>query len=187
MLMEKEISRKVIFEGKIITLRVDRVVMMNGKEATREVVSHPGAVAVLPITPDKQVILVEQFRKPIERVLVEAPAGKLELSESIESCARRELREETGYFCHDLIPLGSIFTTAGFSDEKIWLFLALDVEKGAAQPDEDEFLSLVAVDWECLLDRAEKGEIDDAKTLALLLRARVKVEAHFDDIIQDRR
>lgn len=187
MFMEKEVSREVIFEGKIITLRVDRVKMMNGKEATREVVSHPGAVAVLPITSDKQVILVKQFRKPIESVLIEAPAGKLELTESTESCARRELTEETGYSCKDLIPLGSIFTTAGFSDEKIWLFLALDVEKGVPQPDEDEFLSVLSVGWESLLDQAERGEIDDAKTLALLLRARVKVEAHFDDITVDRR
>ncbi len=185
--MEVEIARKTIFEGTIITVRIDRVRLPNGKEATREVVSHPGAVAALAVTPEKKVLLVEQFRKPIEKNLLEAPAGKLEPNESIESCVKRELAEETGYHSDCWIPMGSIFTTAGFSDEKIWLFLALNAQKGEAQPDEDEFLSVHTVDWGWLMHQAETGGIEDAKTLALLIRAKVKVEAYFDDIPTDRR
>lgn len=180
-LFEKEISRSYKFKGRIINLRVDRVILENGKESEREVVEHNGAVAILPVDHRGNCTLVEQYRKPIEKVLLEVPAGKLDINETPESCALRELQEETGLKTKNLIPLGHIFTTAGFSNEKIFLFLAIDLIQTNSKLDEDEFLNIVTMHWTELLKLAQNNELEDAKTNALILRALSKVKKYITD------
>lgn len=180
-LFEKEIGRSYKFKGRIINVRVDQVLLENGKKSEREIVEHTGAVAVLPVDCHGYCTLVEQFRKPIERVLLEAPAGKLDLNEPPKKCALRELEEETGIKASQLIPLGYIYTTAGFSDERIFLFLALDLKQTKPNPDEDEFLKIVSIHWTKLLELAKNNKIEDAKTNALILRALPKVTKYLTD------
>src|SRR6056297_411273 len=127
-LVEKEISRTYQFKGRIINVRIDKVILENGKETEREIVEHNGAVAILPVDSQLNCTLVEQYRKPIEKVLLEVPAGKLDIGETPNSCALRELKEETGFITNKLISLGHIYTSAGYSNEKIFLYLALDLK-----------------------------------------------------------
>ena len=180
-LIEKEIGRSYKFIGRIITVRVDRVLLENGQESEREVVEHKGAVAILPVDAKGNCTLVEQFRKPIEQVLLEVPAGKLDTGETPEACATRELNEETGLITNNLIPLGHIYTTAGFSNERIYLYLALGIEYSTSKPDEDEFLNVVTLKWSELVKLAEENKLDDAKTNALILRASSKVKNYLTD------
>lgn len=180
-LFEREIERSYKFKGRIINVRVDRVVLENGKESEREVVEHKGAVAVLPIDKSGYCTLVKQFRKPIEKILLEVPAGKLDPGETPQHCALRELTEETGLIAHQLTPLGHIFTTAGFSDEKIYLYLAMELEKTNSKPDDDEFLNIVTIKWTDLLDLAQANKLEDAKTNVLILRGLPKVKKYLTD------
>jgi len=180
-LIEKEIDRDYKYKGRIINVRVDRVILENGKESEREIVEHNGAVAILPIDENGICTLVEQFRKPIEQVLLEVPAGKLDQGELPIACANRELKEETGLTAKTLIPLGSIFTTAGFSNEKIYLFLAFDLQQQESIPDEDEFLNTVSMKWSKLLQLSQEHQIDDAKTNVLIFRALSKVKKYLTD------
>ncbi|GAA0481628.1 ADP-ribose pyrophosphatase [Salinibacillus aidingensis] len=163
---EKTIGSKTIFEGKIIDIFHEDVKLPNGKTSKREIVKHPGAVAVIPITKENKLVMVEQFRKPLERSLVEIPAGKLEKGEDPEKSAIRELEEETGYRTPQLSHVTSFYTSPGFSDELIHIYLARELEKveNPASPDEDEFVELM----ECTLEEAnrlvEEQRIFDAKT-----------------------
>jgi ADP-ribose pyrophosphatase len=181
LLYEHELGREYRFDGKIIRLRVDRVSLPNGKEAVREVVEHDGAVAILPVDAHKHVYLVKQFRKPVESVVSEAPAGKLEKSETPIEGAKRELREETGLFGGTIFELGYIFTTPGFCDERIHLFLVCEPDSGSNDPDQDEFLNVERIPWKDFLVDCREGKIIDSKTLALAFRAETKVEAYFSD------
>ncbi len=180
-LTEKEIGREYQYRGNILTLRVDHVILENGSEATREVIEHPGAVAIMPVTDRGEVYLVDQFRKPIEEVLTEVPAGKLDRGEEPLDCARRELLEETGIVAGRIDALGSIYSTPGFCDEELFLFLALDLTIEEATPDEDEFLNVKKIPWEVLYEKCVKGEMKDAKTNVLVLRAISKVENYLTD------
>lgn len=121
---EKTITSTPIYTGKVISLRVDEVILPNGKTSKRELIKHPGAVAVLPITNEGKIIFVEQYRKALERSLVETPAGKLEPGEKPEVTARRELEEETGYGCHKLTFIQTFATSPGFADEVIHVYVA---------------------------------------------------------------
>lgn len=180
-LYEKEIGREYKYKGSIINLRVDRVILENNKETAREVVEHKGAVAILPVDKEGNCYLVQQFRKPIEKTLVEIPAGKLDTNETPLNCARRELKEETGLISNKLIEMGYIFTSAGFSNEKIYLYLALDLELKEADPDDDEFLNLLTYRWNELLTLALENKIEDAKTNVMILRAMPKVKKYITD------
>lgn len=162
---EVTISTQPIFQGKMISLQVDTVKLPNGAEATREIVKHPGAVAVLAITPDDRMLVVEQYRKPLEKSQIEIPAGKLDPGEEPENCARRELVEETGYTSGSLRLLSSFYTSPGFADEIIHLYVAEDLTKGEAQPDEDEFLEIEAITLEQAQQYLAEGRISDAKTI----------------------
>lgn len=162
---EVTISTRPVFQGKIISLQVDTVKLPNGTEATREIIKHPGAVAVLAITPDDRMLVVEQYRKPLEKSQVEIPAGKLDPGEEPENCARRELLEETGYTCGSLRLLSSFYTSPGFADEIIHMYVAQDLTKGEARPDEDEFLEIEAVTLEQAQQYLAEGRIGDAKTI----------------------
>jgi len=168
-LREITLKSDVVFEGKILKVRVDKVKLPNGKKSVREVVEHPGAVVVIPMIKDK-VIMVKQYRYPIDKILIELPAGKLDDGESPEECAQRELEEETGYKAKKMIYLGKIYTSPGFSNEIIYIFLAEDMEKGERKTDEDELLNVVEKNFEDVVKECLNGEIEDAKTVAAVLK-----------------
>ncbi|MDP5273639.1 NUDIX hydrolase [Chengkuizengella axinellae] len=153
-----------IFQGKIISLQVDEVKLPNGKMSTREIVKHPGAVAVLAIHEDKMIV-VEQYRKPLEKNQIEIPAGKLDPGEDPQTAALRELKEETGFDCGSIKLINSFYTSPGFADEKIVLFLAEDLTQGEMQLDEDEFLSCESITLEQALQYIKEEKISDAKTI----------------------
>lgn len=163
---EKTIHSEPIFKGKVISLKVDDVILPNGKESKREIVNHPGAVAIIPITDEGKIILVEQYRKALERSIIEIPAGKLEQGESPELTARRELEEETGFGCHELTYVQSFATSPGFADEIIHLYVAKQLYKieEKAELDEDEFVSLMEVSLEEAEQMVREQQIFDAKT-----------------------
>lgn len=161
---EKTISTKPIFEGRIISLQVDTVRLPDGGTATREIVRHPGAVAVLAII-DGRMLVVEQYRKALERAQVEIPAGKLEPGENPYDAALRELEEETGYRARSLTHLQTFSTSPGFAEEVIHVYFADDLEKGEVNPDEDEFLTCEALTLDEALAYIRDGRIYDAKTL----------------------
>lgn len=161
---ERTLSSKTIYEGKIIDVRLDEVELPDGKKSQRELVYHPGAVAVIALTEEGRILMVRQFRKPLERSIVEIPAGKLEKGEDPETCARRELEEETGFRCEELEHVTSFYTSPGFSDEIIHLYFANKLTKGTQQTDDDEFVELMEVTLEEAMELVQKQEIFDAKT-----------------------
>jgi len=162
---EKTVRTEPVFEGKVISLQIEHVTLPDGRPATREVVLHPGAVAVLAIH-EGRMLVVEQYRKPLNRSLVEVPAGKLEPGEDPMEAARRELKEETGFTARELVPLISFYTAPGFSNELIHLYFARDVVPGEASPDDTEFLTCSALTLEEARQAAASGAIRDAKTIA---------------------
>ncbi|UCZ54686.1 NUDIX hydrolase [Bacillus shivajii] len=164
-LNEETIRKESIYSGRIIDLSVHDVKLPNGKESKREVVYHPGAVAVIAFTKEGKLILVKQFRKPLEKVIAEIPAGKLEKGEDPLECAKRELEEETGEIAENWVSLGSFYTSPGFADECIHLFLAEGLSEGIAGTDEDEFVEKMEVTLDEALTMVEQQEIHDAKTV----------------------
>lgn len=171
---EKVLESQQIFKGRILTIKVDQVLLQNGCKSTREVVFHPGAVAVLPILADRSIVLVKQFRYPVGTELLEVPAGKLDENESPEECALRELEEETGYKAQKIEYIGYIFTTPGFSNEKIYLYVAENLIKTEQNLDQDELLKVEILQPQDVLNKCLNGEIVDAKTLSLVFLAREK-------------
>ncbi|GIO11765.1 ADP-ribose pyrophosphatase [Cohnella xylanilytica] len=161
---ERTISTKPIFEGRMINVQVDTVQLPNGETATREIVRHPGAVAVLALLGDRMLV-VEQFRKPLERVQVEIPAGKLEPGEDPMEAAGRELEEETGYKARSLRHLRTFSTSPGFAEEVIHLYFADELEQGEVHLDDEEFLTCEAITLEQAEAYVRDGRIYDAKTL----------------------
>ena len=170
-LEEKEISSKRIFDGRLLGVRIDTVKLPNGKESTREVVEHPGAVAIIAITADNEMVLVRQFRQPTGEILLEVPAGVPLKGESGEAAARRELEEETGYHAKKIKKLWEGYTTPGYSNELIHYFLALDMNLMKQRPDEDEFVEVELIDIEACLDMVKTGKIRDNKTAIGILFA----------------
>lgn len=172
-LREECVSSRLIFDGRVVQLYVDRVRLPDGREAEREYMRHIGAVCVLPLDRDGVVHCVRQYRYPHGEVLLEIPAGKLDSkTEDRASAALRELQEETGYRCGRLTFLGNIYTSPAILDEVIGLYLAEELTPGETHFDEDEFLAPVAVPLEELADRMMRGEIPDAKTQLAVLRVR---------------
>ncbi|MFS0822864.1 NUDIX hydrolase [Bacillus sp. 1P02SD] len=165
-LREKTISREVLFEGKVIDLHIEEVELPNGHTSRRELIKHPGAVAILAITDDRKLVMVQQYRKALEKIIVEIPAGKLEKGEAPEVTAKRELEEETGYGCETLTPLISFYTSPGFADELVHLFIAKGLKKieNPAGLDEDEFVDVLEVTLEEAVDFIKEKKIYDAKT-----------------------
>ena len=163
---EKTLKTEKIYDGKIITLQVDDVELPNGKTGKREIVKHPGAVAVIALTKENKIILVEQYRKALEKSIVEIPAGKIDKGEAPEATALRELEEETGYTTSKLEYVQSFATSPGFADEIIHLYFAKDIEKveSPLEMDEDEFVELLHVSIEEMGELVKIGAIYDAKT-----------------------
>jgi ADP-ribose pyrophosphatase len=168
---ETTLSSKQMFSGNLLKLRVDEVLLPNGRKSTREIVEHPGAVAVVAITENDEVLMVRQYRKAIERELLEIPAGKLEEGESREVCVERELMEETGYFPNELTYLTSFYTSPGFSNEILHLFIAKNLIKKSRDADFDEYLQAEKVPFEEAINKIRTGEIVDSKTITGLLLA----------------
>lgn len=172
-LYEKTVFSEEKFKGVIVDVRLDRIELPNGRPATREVVSHPGGVAILPLHDDGTVTVVRQFRYPFGRVITELPAGKLERGEDHRLAGIRELEEETGLTADSFEYLGGLLSSPGFSDEVIHLYLARGLHQGPCHPDPDEFLELDRVPFEVLLEQAMDGRLQDAKTVAGLLKTKV--------------
>ena len=168
---EKTIHSQPIFKGKVISLKVDDVTLPNGETSKREIVNHPGAVAIIAITGEGKLVVVEQYRKALERSIIEIPAGKLEPGELPEVTAARELEEETGYGCNELTYLQSFATSPGFADEIIHLFIARGLYKieNRAAMDEDEFVELMEITVEEGERMIAQQKIFDAKTAFAIL------------------
>jgi ADP-ribose pyrophosphatase len=167
---EKTISSEYLYKGKIINLRKDIALLPNGEEALREVIEHPGGVAVAPLTEDGGLLMVRQFRYPYKEVVLEVPAGKLSAGEIPLECGKRELKEETGATAQEYINLGVLYPSPGYVDEKIYLYAAKGLTFGTQSLDDDEFLSVESIPLERAVDMALSGEITDAKTLAIVLK-----------------
>ncbi len=169
-LHETLLDSKTLFEGKIVTVLLDTVELPNGKSATREVVRHPGAVCILAITPEDQVILVNQYRHPCAKEILEIPAGKLDVQgEQPEQCALRELSEETPYTARGLELIQGFYTAPGFCDEYMYLYRAHGLHQNStAQADEDEFVQTVLLSKEEAKQAVLEQRIIDAKTLIAL-------------------
>jgi ADP-ribose pyrophosphatase len=162
------------YQGRIINLDVDTVRFPDGSTGELEMIRHPGAAAVVPLLddprgPDPRVLLLRQFRHAAEGFIWEIPAGRLDPGETPEACARRELAEETGMRAERLSRLTSIYTTPGFTDERIHLFLADGLKEGDHRREADEFMEVHEVRWSSILSMVREGEIQDAKTLVALL------------------
>lgn len=172
-LREIPVSREPIYEGRILHVERWQVTCPNGNLATREIVVHKGAAAVVPVFEDGTTLLVRQHRVAVDRVTLEIPAGKLDSAdEDPRDCAVRELREETGLTAETMTPLTSLLTTPGFCTEKIGIYLARGLSQGDTHPDEDEFLGLVRLPLEEAVAMVMRGEIRDSKTICGLLMAR---------------
>ncbi len=169
MYTERTIKSEKIYEGKVVTLQVDTVELPGAKYAKREIVGHAESVGIIGINNEGELLLIKQFRKPVEKTLVEIPAGKIELKEEPKLAAAREFEEETGYKPGKLTYITEFFSTPGFSDEKIFIFLAEDLVETKQDLDADELIEVTKVDFEKALKLVEVGEITDAKTIIAIL------------------
>ena len=172
--IEVRLKGEVIFKGRLLWIERDTVRLPNGLETSREVVRHPGAVAIIALK-DRQLLLVRQYRYAIAQSTLEIPAGKLDPHELPLDCAVRELREETGYR-GTMEPISTFYTTPGFTDEVIHLFLAQDLVWDPLSPDDDEFIEVERLPWDEAVHRAQHNEFKDAKTILgiLLVKDRLR-------------
>ena len=169
-MQEHKLSSEMKFDGKLIKVTYD-VAEVNGKEAWREVVHHPGASAVVAIDEENRIIMEKQFRYALNDYLLEIPAGKLDAGEDPLVCAKRELEEETGIIASEWISLGTIATSPGFCNEVIHLYVAKGLSTGEIHWDEDEYVEVERYTFDELLQRIKEEKIKDSKSLSALLLA----------------
>jgi len=171
------LSRRDIFKGRVVDLSIDKVRMPNGRTTELEVIRHPGAAAMVPLTDSGEVLLVRQYRYATGGWLVEVPAGKLDEGEAPEVCAARELEEEVGMKPAELLPLGWIWTTPGFTDERIWLYLCRGLSPAQQNLEDDEVLTVERRPLHEAIEMVHRGEICDGKSVCALLRAEAYLRA----------
>lgn len=169
---EKTLNSEQIYDGKVVKVFRDDVEICDGHKSFREVVKHSGGVVIFALKGTK-VLFVRQFRYPMKEILLELPAGKLEYGENPFVAAKRELEEETGYCANKWSELGYVYTSPGYSDEKLYLYKAEDLEFTKCHPDEGEILEPLEFEYEDVIKMIKNGEICDAKTLCAILRAKI--------------
>lgn len=171
-LQEKQLTTETIFDGVILHVRRDSVELSNGNTTVREVIRHIGAVCVIPVTEDNRVVVERQYRYPLDRVILEVPAGKLDApDEDRLSAIRRELMEETGYTADEWTNIGDFHPAPAYSDEYITMYLARGLHKGEQHLDADEFLDVHTLPLKDLVEDVMAGRISDAKTQVAILKA----------------
>jgi ADP-ribose pyrophosphatase len=170
------LQSETIFQGKVFGVRIDQVKSPAGKSMRVDLVEHGGAVALIPVDDQQRFWFVRQYRHPTGEILLEIPAGTLELGEDPVSCAIRECREEIGMSPGQLTPLGGAFLAPGYSTEFIHFFMAEDLTPASLTPDEDEELHVEQFTWEEIQERITRKEVRDAKTLAGLFLARTHLQ-----------
>ena len=175
-LKEETVSQETVYEGIIVNIRQDKARLTDGRITGREVIEHPGGVAVFALDEEERVILVRQFRYPVGEVVLELPAGKLEKGEDPRDSGLRELEEETGLRPGTFLSMGCSFSSPGILEERSHLFLAKELFQGPSHPDDGEFLEIVRVPYTELMDMVRRGEIHDSKTLAGILKASLLME-----------
>lgn len=168
---EKTLNSKVVYEGKVITVIKDDVEVADGHKSFREVVLHSGGVVILALKDDNTILMVKQYRYPLKHVNLELPAGKLEHGENPDDACKRELEEETGYRAKTWKSLGFINTTPGICTEKLYLYMAKDLEFVGEHPDEGEILKTFEYKLSDVFEMVNNGQINDAKTICALVRA----------------
>ncbi len=164
------IDRKEAYRGRGLTVRCDTLQKDDGSAKTWDIVVRPDAAVIVPITDQKEILFVKQWRRAVGRRLIELPAGVLEKGEQGTACAQRELQEETGYRAERIIPLGGFYSTPGFCTEFLHLFVAVDLVTGPLEADEDEAIDLLSLPLSKAEEMIETGEICDAKTIAGIQR-----------------
>jgi len=175
-LFEETVSVEKIFDGKIIQVHLDKARLEDGRIVNREVAEHCAGVGVLPIDKNGICYFVRQFRYPIGRTVLEIPAGKVDGSEEAEKCGLRELSEETGFIADNLISCGSYYVSPGFTTERIYIYIADNIRKGNAHPDDGEFLNVEAIPFTKAVEMLNDGLIEDAKT-AIAIQAAMLLKA----------
>jgi ADP-ribose pyrophosphatase len=165
------LNRRTVYDGRVLKVGIDRLRLPTGRTTELEIIRHSGASVVVPLTSEGEVLLVRQYRYATGEWLLEAPAGKLDPGEAPERCALRELEEETGWRAGELASLGSIWSSPGFTDERLHLFLARDLSPGTQALEEGELLTVESVPLGRAVAMAHDGRISDAKTVCAMLRA----------------
>jgi len=173
--VEKTISSKLIYQGRILKLKVDQVMLPNAQKASREVIEHAQGVAVTALDEDKNVFLVRQYRYPTAKEILEIPAGILKEGEEPLAGAQRELREETGVEAREWQYLFSVYASPGFTDELIHLFMARNIRISAQELDADEFIKVIKIPLDQVEKAIKRGEICDAKSIACLLGVKLYI------------
>lgn len=176
MASERTLHTESVYKGRVVNLRVDTVELPSGRKTKREIVEHGQCVAIVAIDAQENVILVRQFRKPVEGSLLEVPAGGVDPGEEPSDCARRELEEETGYSAQNLAYLGGFYTSPGFCTEYMHLFLATGLEPGEQAPEADETIEVIHIPLVKIPELITSGEICDAKSITGLLRVTLSPE-----------
>ena len=171
-LRERQTASELIFDGRILHLYRDDIELPNGKPADRELIRHVGAVCVIPVTDDGCAVMERQYRYPVDEVVLEIPAGKLEKGEDPFFAAVRELEEETGFKTDSIIKLGEYWPTVGYCSERVYLYFAKMLSKGSTHFDDDEFISLIKMPFEKAYEMCMNGEICDGKTQLAILKAK---------------
>jgi len=169
-LRETTIESEKVYNGKLLQVYFDKVRLPDGSESTRDWIKHPGASAVVPVFEDGSIMLVKQFRYPPRELFIEVPAGKLDDGEMPEVTARRELTEESGLTCSNLIHTGSFYPAIGYADELIHIYAAWGLNMEEKSSDDDEFLLNYRIPFSEALNMIESGEIHDGKTICALTK-----------------
>lgn len=167
---ERIIESRRIYDGRIVNVRIDRVELGDGHVATREIVEHSQAVAIVPVAPDGRIVMVRQYRLPVGREMLELPAGSLDSDEDPEQAAQRELQEETGFRAARIERIGGFWVAPGYCTEYIHIYLAEDLTESRLAGDEDERIEIDLIPLETALGRIDANEIDDAKSICGLLQ-----------------